>query len=363
MVDREISSNSESLLGLLKLLRRRLVIPLRILYLIFAVLMLLFLGLVDWIGERNLFTTFFLFLPAQIWFLPLGMFFGLAVLLFDWRLCGAIVATLVLFVFFYMDVELFGSKAGGGGKELVVMTYNRGQRSGSLRPFKQRHDPDILAMQEARRRSGAYQRAEGYDDLTHVDEIGEFMLMSKYPITDKGLLEFEAQGKSQAVAAWFAVDFDGDPILLYNVHLPTPREQLKAMRRGSFLRGLMPGSEKSKSLMVFWKRQIELAERLLAHIESQDRPVIVVGDFNTPDRGHIYRKIRRQLQDAHEKAGHGFGWTFPGRTRNPLTLFGPWLRIDHQFASDAWRVLDCHAEKGRKSQHLPVAAKYELKGG
>ena len=65
MVDSEISSNSESLLGLLKLLRRRLVTPLRILYLIFAVLMLLFLVLVDWIGERNLFTTFFLFLPAQ----------------------------------------------------------------------------------------------------------------------------------------------------------------------------------------------------------------------------------------------------------------------------------------------------------
>ncbi|MFT5855882.1 MAG: vancomycin resistance protein VanJ [Verrucomicrobiales bacterium] len=357
----ESVANLGGLRDLLSALQCSLLHRLRILFIIFIILAILFLGGVEWVGERNLFTVFFLFLPSQIWFLPLGMFFVAAACLFDWRLCGIILATTLIFVFVYMDVEMSGSKNGRGGKELVVLTFNRGQRgNSSLQPFKKQHDPDIIAMQEARGRSGKIQRAGGYEDLTHVDDLGEFMLMSKYPIVDKGLLDFEIDGKGHAIAAWFAVDFEGVEVLVYNVHLQTPREQLKAMRRGSFLRGLMPGSEKSKLLMVFWKRQIELTERLLAHIEAQERPVIVVGDFNTPDHGYIYRKVRRQLQDAHEQAGHGLGSTFPGKTRNPLTLFGPWLRIDHQFASDAWRVLDCRAESGRKSQHLSVVARYEL---
>lgn len=317
------------------------------------------LFLIDWVGERNLFTTFFLYLPAQIWLLPLAGFACVAACLLDWKLLVATVLCGAAVVWFYLDWETSGERKGRGGRELVVMTFNRGQRSGSLRPFKQRHDPDLLAMQEAAGQAVRYLKADGYTDLLHGEDVGEFLLLSKYPIVDKGLLEYEASGIRHAVAGWFVVDFAGEEIVVYNVHMRTPRDQLKAFKRGAFLRGLWPFSEQARSYQSFWDVQISLAEQLLAHIREESRPVIVVGDFNAPDRGYIYGEFRSALQDAHEEAGRGFGWTFPGTTRNPISLFGPWLRIDHQFADDSWRVLGCEAETGRKSQHLAVAARYE----
>ena len=328
-------------------------------FLICAVVLLL---VVEWVGERNLFTVFFLFLPPQIWFLPLAAFGAAALCLWDWRVIVSVMASGGVLVLVYLDWEIPGTKKGRGGEELVVMTFNRGQRSGSLQPFKERHRPDVIAMQEAARRSKRYLKSEGYTDFAHGDDIGEFMLLSKYPIVDKGLLEFDVYDRRHRPAAWFVIEFAGEEIVVYNVHMHTPRDQLRAMRRGAFLRGLWPVSPAAKSYQRWWNRQIEIARLLREHIEAESRPVIVVGDFNTPDHGYIYRQFRGPLQDAHEKAGQGFGWTFPGKTRNPLSLFGPWLRIDHQFADRSWRVLACHAESGRKSQHLAVVARYERVG-
>lgn len=337
----------------------RLRVRLRVAFVCFLIAATAFLLVQEWVGERNLFTVFFLFLPGQGWLIPLGVFGFAAMCLGDWKLSIHVVGACLAFVWFYLDWEISGSREGRGGPELVVMTFNRGQRSGSLQPFKELHRPDIIAMQEAGRSTAGYLKSGGYSDFSHGDDIGEFMLLSKYPIKDKGLLEFRVGDRAFKVAAWFVVEFAGEEVVIYNVHMDTPRDQLLALRRGAFLRGLWPFSEAARSYQGFWDRQIELARLLLDHIVRETRPVIVVGDFNTPDHGYIYRSFRRRLQDAHEKAGRGFGWTFPGKTRNPLTLFGPWLRIDHQFASHSWRVLGCTAESGRPSQHLAVVARYE----
>lgn len=322
-------------------------------------LIAVFLLVVDRVGERNLFTAFFLFVPGQVWLLPLAAFAGSSLLVLDWKLLAVVILAGVAHVWLFLGWEIPGGNAGGDGRRLTVMTFNRGQHAGSLRPFKAAHQPDLLAMQEAAGRSRAYLQAEGYTDLGHGEDIGEFMLLSRYPIKDKGLVEIPGPGGKARVAAWFVVDFEGEEIVIYNVHLPTPRDQLLAFRRGAFLHGLRPSTPAARSYQAFWDRQIELARGLLDHVSAESRPVIVVGDFNTPDKGYIYRLIRSRLRDSHEEAGSGFGWTFPGTTRNPLTLYGPWLRIDHQFADSGWEVLDSTAEAGRESQHLAVAATYE----
>ena len=51
------------------------------------------------------------------------------------------------------------------------------------------------------------------------------------------------------------VEFGGGEIVVYNVHLHTPRDQLRAMRRGAFIRGLWP-SEARRNYQKFWDRQI-----------------------------------------------------------------------------------------------------------
>ena len=89
-------------------------------------------------------------------------------------------------------------------------------------------------------------------------------------------------------------------------------------------------------------------------------PVILVGDFNSPHVGYVHRLITRDMGDAHDAAGDGFGWTFPGSTHNPLSAGGPWMRIDYVFYSRHWRAVKCITEPERASQHRALTATLEI---
>ena len=222
-----------------KLLRRVRMVP-RVAFLLSVLAAIVFLLVVDRVGERNIFTTFILFLPKQIWLLPLLGFGFLGLILWDWRQIVAVIVTAIALVWFHFDWETSGGKEGQGGSELVVMTFNRGQRAGSLQPFKNEHLPDIIAMQEAGNASRRYLKSDGYTEFSYGADLGEFMLISKYPIGDRGLVTHREGDLISRIAAWFVVDIEGEEVVIYNVHMPTPRDQLKAFRRGAFLRGLQP---------------------------------------------------------------------------------------------------------------------------
>ena len=65
--------------------------------------------------------------------------------------------------------------------------------------------------------------------------------------------------------------------------------------------------------------------------------------------------------EAHHDVGSGLGYTFPGTTRNPLSLGGPWMRVDHIFFDSDWRALESLTESERPSQHRAVFSALELK--
>jgi vancomycin resistance protein VanJ len=75
-----------------------------------------------------------------------------------------------------------------------------------------------------------------------------------------------------------------------------------------------------------------------------------------PPDGYVHRVVAWGLLDAFEQAGRGFGFTFPCDTGNPLTLGGPWLRIDYVLAGPGWHANDCRVEPDRRSQHRAVVA-------
>ncbi len=323
-----------------------------------------FLPLVDRIGERNLTTAFALYLPAQIWLLP-PFFLLVPSLIFNRKLAVCIVLACLFFVWGYMDWEPGPKKQDSRKAELTLLTFNRGQQGGSLQPFKNELKPDVIAMQEATKRGARYLESSEYLEFSHANDIGEFMLLSRFPITDSGLLTFQSGGARYSPAAWFVLDFDGVSVVVFNVHLPTPRESLKAFRRGAFLWGVLgiPGTalaSKREFYQEFWDVQMDLARQLDEHMRTEHRPYLIAGDLNAPARGVNYRRFAKGREDAHEVSGSGFGYTFPGTTRNPLSLFGPWLRIDHLFAGPGWKSRECVTEKRRQSQHLAVAARFEL---
>ena len=333
----------------------------------YAAFLVLLMVSMRWIGEKNLTLAFLLYFPRVAFLLPSAFLLPIAIL-FHRSSALAILACSLAFLWFGMDFQPRRPSPptpSEAGKSLVVLTYNRGQhRSQSLQPFKDLTRPDILTMQDAPGRAAGYLKAEGYGEFPHALDLAEFTLLSRYPIL--GATPVSLSGEpSRPIAARFVIDFDGREIAVYSVHTVSPRDTLVYYRRGAFLYGLigLPGTplaHKRRSNQDFWDRRIEEARTLRDRIAADSLPVIIAGDFNAPAGGYIHGLFRSRFEDAHSEVGGGFGFTFPGTTRNPLSLGGPWMRIDYLFCDESWRTAWCVTEADRPSQHRAVAAKFEI---
>ncbi len=325
--------------------------------------------LLGFVGERNLTSAFALYLPRTLFLLPLIVVIPL-LLLIQWRLLPLPILSAVVFWMVGMGWNTGGNTTivpSDSRQTLNVLTYNRGQHMNqSLQPFKEATLPDIIALQEAPGRAAGYTKAVGYEEFGFTDSEGEFTLLSRYPILSSTSIIIPAGSRPMQPAARFEIDFANTPIALYSIHFLSPRDTLSYYRRGAFLYGILglpgtPWAEKRRINQQFWDDRIAQAEELARIVREDPLPAIVVGDFNAPAGGYIHGLFLDDLNDAHAEAGHGFGYTFPGTTRNPLSLGGPWMRIDYLFAQkDHWETEWCVTEPDRPSQHRAVAAQFRL---
>jgi vancomycin resistance protein VanJ len=331
--------------------------------LLYSVALVLLTFILSHVGERNVTTAFLVFLPPAVWLLP-ALPLAAAALVLHWRALFVLGLTLAWYGYDFMGWRPGGEREAAG-EVLRVMSYNRGQHANqSLQPFKNATKPDLLLMQEASNRAAGYAKDPEYAEFTHTQSLGEHTLLSRYPILEAAMLSALPEQSPKAVR--FVIDWNGRQVAVYSVHLQTPRSPLQHHSRGAFLYGIIgvPGSpwaESNKKLQSFWDGQIADAELILKAVQEDPLPAIVVGDFNSPHVGYIHRLIARDLGDAHDEVGQGFGWTFPGKTRNPLSAGGPWLRIDYVFYSRHWQALQCITEPDRPSQHRALTATLELK--
>ena len=170
--------------------------------------------------------------------------------------------------------------------------------------------------------------------------------------------------EGQPVAARYEVQIGGRITAVYSIHLPTPRQQLSRFLGGRRILGDLAGhghrAPAFGNYREWLQERFRLAQALAGVLgEGWVPPMIVGGDFNTPDHGYIYHLFAREMTDAFACVGRGWGLTFPGSTHNPISFFGPWLRIDYFFTGRGWRVTECRPEPGRKSQHKAVFARFE----
>jgi vancomycin resistance protein VanJ len=321
------------------------------------------------VGEANHGLALLLFVPPAAWLLPALALLPFA-LVCNWRALPLLAASawLVLVPFMGWRSDPGLPPAGTHAvPSLTIMTWNRGQHGGqSLQPFKRSQLPDLLVFQESALSERALARAAGYEDYTAFRSAGEHTLLSKFPILESSMLP-PGQTPRRARAARFVVDWNGRRIAIYSVHLHTPRDILLGQWRSGLFYGLLglpgtPWAERSAQYQVFWDDQLADAARILDAVRRETLPSLVVGDFNAPHTGRIRHLLTRELGDAHAEAGAGFGFTFPGKTRNPLSAGGPWLRIDYIFFTRAWTAMTCTTEAERASQHRAVAARLALTG-
>jgi vancomycin resistance protein VanJ len=227
--------------------------------------------------------------------------------------------------------------------QLRVMTFNINFNNHNVEGVAEliaMEQPDIIAFQEM---------TEVFATVLH-DKIGEaypyqsidhswalkMIIMSRYPI--------EAQPKHpDAVRAQHAlISTPSGPVMMWNVH-PNP-----AVSSG-------------------WEAQRALLALVAQDVAEEERPVIVLGDFNSTDQSENYRLIANHLSDVHWTVGQGFGFTFPDFSGaiepdqpwyiQTMLQVRPLVKIDHIFVSQHFTPRSTYVvSQSYGSDHLPVVA-------
>jgi vancomycin resistance protein VanJ len=107
-------------------------------------------------------------------------------------------------------------------------------------------------------------------------------------------------------------------------------------------------------LMVDFTASIERSrrpafDRLFQIVDAYaEKPLIVIGDFNTPADSVHFDRLRTRVSSAFEAAGRGYAPTWP----MPL----PVLQLDHIWTNKHLRVLRCEHRSSVYSDHRAVVA-------
>jgi vancomycin resistance protein VanJ len=289
-----------------------------------------------WLVELlNNFGVWF-YLPLAI-FLPwlinrkmrkqLGILLLIPVLLFTWEYSWC----------------LLPGDSNSGGTSLRVMSWNlhydNPNPSAIGEVIKSQH-PDVIAVQElvgstATPLTQVLSRELPYSAISTDFEFG---VWSRYPVESNQPPEIDRRkGQFQQVK----MSIEGREIELINVHLSTPAYRVERW-------GFIP---------VFGDynthKQARIYTQLFSHLQGIKAPLLVVGDFNTSDRHDRYRRMSKLLTNAFERAGWGFGLTYPA-------VF-PLVRIDHIFHSSHWYTHSAWTAKGVGSDHQYLVAELGLK--
>jgi vancomycin resistance protein VanJ len=341
---------------------RRARLALKVVTWLYCFVLVTVLGVMEWRSESFWLTSFLMFFPVQGWLLPLIVLTPLC-LLFSPRLCLWHLGAAIVVLLFFMGYKWTLNPGRPGAGAVTLVTNNIGENNKqSLTPFITDERPDLIVLEDAMARGLAYKAA--YTNH-HVRWEDQFVLISRWPVKDSGVVPLRDL-EDHPIAAWFDVDREGLTLRVYAVHFPSPRRQLEGMRglgvlAAAFGREGRHGSKLRVANRDFWNRQVHMANEFVELVARETIPCIVAGDFNVPGYGRIYHTFARQFTDAFAERGRGYGFTFPGTTRNPLTLFGPWMRLDYVFSNASLRPVYCRAESDRKSQHRAVVASFDLK--
>ncbi|MER3544062.1 MAG: hypothetical protein C4311_05495 [Chloroflexota bacterium] len=287
-------------------------------------------------------------------FVPLLALIPLALLLRAWPLRGATLLATLVFLVLYGDrflPRLPVAQANRPG--FRVMTWNIHLHNLNIEEAAAtiaRESPDIVALQElgAEMAEGLVTRlGERYPYRVLHLEAGYWSsgVLSRHPILeDKGFL----MSAGQRIVHHIVLEVAGQPIHLFNVHL-----HLRGVGGGNgdeFLTSTFPGLRAAFL-------QDEEVDRLIAEVQAQHGPVLVVGDFNLTDQTPNYARINAVLRDAFRQAGWGFGFTYPNKkhVRGIYTPF-PLVRLDYVFHSPDLQAIRAWVGKEGGSDHRYVVA-------
>lgn len=170
--------------------------------------------------------------------------------------------------------------------------------------------PDVLLLQEVWSFEHAQAVARHFPGWAWArpEEGMDLLILSRFPLRDVRKIEGESLELLTARA-----ELPGFVLQLSNVHL-----------RNAFNSGELP------SLASAWRLHKSQVQKLQEHLRRLERPAVLAGDFNAPDRSPQLHPVPAGFVDAFDAAGLGWGNTFPA--------WLPLWRIDYVLYSNGLKA-------------------------
>jgi endonuclease/exonuclease/phosphatase (EEP) superfamily protein YafD len=146
-----------------------------------------------------------------------------------------------------------------------------------------------------------------------------------------------------------------DTIRIINVHLFSMTLKLDRLASQKEYQGVKRETKGTLSrIRTGFVERSDQVHLLEAWIQESPYPTLVCGDFNETAYSYSYGRMRRQLTNAFEQRGRGFGFTY-----NHLPYF---IRIDHQYYDSNQLTLTDFQTLNQVpySDHYPLLGTYRL---
>jgi vancomycin resistance protein VanJ len=312
------------------------------------------------VGESWWVTTVGLYLPRLTAGIPLP--FVLLVLyalrLRRWLWSQLASAALVLFPLMGFVVP-WPSFADRTAPTMRVLTYNINSGNGGADNVVEeieRYSPDVVLLQEVAHQDELEKLLQAH--FATVDVRGQFVLATRYPLvsrSDPERLPFDGRPHNPRFVQQ-VLDTPLGRVAFYNVHPISPREDFGALRGQGLRREILSGRLFSGASGPLIRHNAGLrALQVETFSEAAGRetdPVVIAGDTNLPGLSQVFGRYLSSYQDAFQKAGWGFGYTYPSEPKKPQ----PWMRIDRILAADTLRVVGVQVGDSSVSDHRCVVA-------
>lgn len=251
--------------------------------------------------------------------------------------------------------NLYEDKISLRSREMISWVTNHDADIKCIQEFYHKDKSKIFTSINKVSRKGGYQfhMAPVFGSLSkkHRDVLG-VAIFSRYPIINKGDIDFGEQGLNKAVYVDLVIK--KDTIRVFNVHLHSmsiKTDSLFSTEAYNVKENYLDTFRRLKKGFITRGRQVHILEE---YIKASPYKVIVCGDFNDIPYSYTYQKMRELLNNAFEDAGNGFGFTYNGK------LF--FLRIDNQFYDESLHATNFYTNRNIPfSDHFPITATYSLR--
>lgn len=176
-------------------------------------------------------------------------------------------------------------------------------------------------------------------------------IFSKYPIINFGTIEENAFGVNRIIFA--DIKRETDTLRVYNVHLrsfalqaedrdfiqKSPGEQVRNEEKTKML---------GRKLKKAFTSRSNQANTLVQHMAKCPYPKVVMGDFNDTPMSYSVNILSKNMNNAFEQKGFGWG----------VTYFGilPIFQIDYILCDSKIKINDYGILKEKLSDHYPIWA-------